>query len=727
MRSALLPPFLCLLLTIAACSRSGTPALPELAASAVGPALAPLALLDVRLDPAGATIEVLAEHHSAALGDSYTLDALPHFRSALRVAGIRRIASDTLGLTLAVRHPLPLPSEGEPGGRLDLHCTDVAAVFLFDGSGGVTLAGERLAPGWMPTALGYTGLLHPSFAQGFATTATVHPYVILSADTRLANFDPASPAGWTDVRAPQGFNVLPMGADWRETEVVLRLPPGSHAVRIALQASLQQAATAATRLTPAYAHPEGNQKAAWYVGAEIWNNRLTAGETDSTAELDVVILDWQQGVAAVSGWIPQEHKGLVRERSEIERVRAWAPGLGWEAEADLLSARGTGQLPDPYVVTLLVRNQAGAAAGGYWGLIEVTDSRSPAGLLDAGGNPVIAAAYKTYQTVALEVHPANGPARLVGLRIAPEDREFLGVEAPFSPLPMGLWSDGSTQPLTGVQHTLQEGTGVALSGGVWTRTLARDASGSAVVRSFSNAHKVRTSTTLVLGDPYADAVISYEPACGASGQNPLLALGGPRGAGTAAGNTSHVVSLGYGGRLTLALTDGGIVDGPGPDFIVFENAFEIGQNPDTIFTETCLVEVSANGIEWFAFPMEYLPLGETPWRTPANFSGMAGIGPVLANVDSNSIDPTDPAIAGGDAFDLADLALPYAQFIRLTSTGIDSTSPCYNAFCPVSNRMVDQHGTPIDDEGKRVTCSGMIGGPDIDAVAIVRGHQGLRP
>jgi hypothetical protein len=37
-----------------------------------------------------------------------------------------------------------------------------------------------------------------------------------------------------------------------------------------------------------------------------------------------------------------------------------------------------------------------------------------------------------------------------------------------------------------------------------------------------------------------------------------------------------------------------------------------------------------------------------------------------SNADTNAIDPTDPSVAGGDAFDLADVGLTRARFVRVT-------------------------------------------------------------
>src|SRR6267378_6444976 len=48
---------------------------------------------------------------------------------------------------------------------------------------------------------------------------------------------------------------------------------------------------------------------------------------------------------------------------------------------------------------------------------------------------------------------------------------------------------------------------------------------------------------------------------------------GPPGSATPTTGSLSVMSLGHGGRITLEFTDNVIVDGPGPDFIAFENPF----------------------------------------------------------------------------------------------------------------------------------------------------------
>jgi hypothetical protein len=55
------------------------------------------------------------------------------------------------------------------------------------------------------------------------------------------------------------------------------------------------------------------------------------------------------------------------------------------------------------------------------------------------------------------------------------------------------------------------------------------------------------------------------------------------------------------------------------------------------------------------------------------------------------VDPTDPAVAGGDAFDLAEVGLPRARFVRIRDGGTSDYA-------------------------------GVSGGFDLDAVAVVNGE-----
>ncbi|MDI7269424.1 MAG: cell surface protein [Myxococcota bacterium] len=168
-------------------------------------------------------------------------------------------------------------------------------------------------------------------------------------------------------------------------------------------------------------------------------------------------------------------------------------------------------------------------------------------------------------------------------------------------------------------------------------------------------------------DPFADRIVSFSPGAGAGfGQDrlPNVALGPPVGGGTVAGGTD-VISLGAGGEIVVALDGAGIVDGPGPDLIVFENAFLAGGDPSRPFAEPGAVAVSEDGVTFHEFPCD---AGAFP------YAGCAGVEPVLSSPD-NGIAPTDPAAAGGDPFDLADVGLRRARFVRVRDVGTGIPAP----------------------------------------------------
>jgi hypothetical protein len=148
--------------------------------------------------------------------------------------------------------------------------------------------------------------------------------------------------------------------------------------------------------------------------------------------------------------------------------------------------------------------------------------------------------------------------------------------------------------------------------------------------------------------------VSYGPGAG-FGQDamPDVVLGPPVGAGCCAGSLD-VLSLGNGGEIVLGFGGAIIVDGPGADFIVFENPFQIGGDPTVVFAEIATVAASADGVSWHEFPC--MALG-APWGS------CAGWHPVYQNGDSAEL---DPATAGGDPFDLAEVGLSEARYVRIT-------------------------------------------------------------
>jgi hypothetical protein len=159
---------------------------------------------------------------------------------------------------------------------------------------------------------------------------------------------------------------------------------------------------------------------------------------------------------------------------------------------------------------------------------------------------------------------------------------------------------------------------------------------------------------------YAASVESFASGEGA-GYNetklPEIVLGPPRGKGVSAGSLD-VVSLGAGGEIVLGFGERVIVDGPGPDLIVFENPFWPNGDASKAFVELGEVSVSEEGEEWQSFPCDSSGDGR------GRFRGCAGVSPTL-EYDASELVPLDPEQTGGDAFDLSDVGLERARFVRI--------------------------------------------------------------
>ena len=168
---------------------------------------------------------------------------------------------------------------------------------------------------------------------------------------------------------------------------------------------------------------------------------------------------------------------------------------------------------------------------------------------------------------------------------------------------------------------------------------------------------------------YADEVVSFEPGANAGfGQAKLpdVVLGPPRGKGPAAGSTD-VVSLGAGGTIVVGFSARPIGDGPGPDFVVFENPFAVGGDPTNIFAELAEVSVSSDGQQWHVFSCDEAGDGNGRWPGCAGWSSVEDYDVTL--------DPLDPAVTGGDAFDLSAIGVTSARYVRVRDLSASGDAP----------------------------------------------------
>jgi hypothetical protein len=160
--------------------------------------------------------------------------------------------------------------------------------------------------------------------------------------------------------------------------------------------------------------------------------------------------------------------------------------------------------------------------------------------------------------------------------------------------------------------------------------------------------------------PYAASVVSFEPGEGAGfgeAKLPAVVLGPPSGNGTGAGSLD-VLSLGKGGTIVLGFEPFTLVDGDGPDFVVFENAFWPDGDSAAVYAEPGEVSVSDDGETWLTFVCDAVGDGA------GQFPGCAGVTPTAA-YDAKELVPLDAALSGGDAFDLAELGLERARFVKI--------------------------------------------------------------
>jgi hypothetical protein len=182
----------------------------------------------------------------------------------------------------------------------------------------------------------------------------------------------------------------------------------------------------------------------------------------------------------------------------------------------------------------------------------------------------------------------------------------------------------------------------------------------------------------------ADTLINFVPGSGQSfGQEseyfPHNIFGLPDTNGsrnTPSSGPGQVCSIGIGGEIILGFRGYVLIDGEGPDFTIFENAF---LNPVTgkVFAEPAKVAVSSDGLLFVEFPFDSLTL-----------AGCAGISPT-----NGKADPYDPETSGGNCFDLKDIGLDSIRFVKITD---------------ISQMVLDNPNHPFYDP--------IISGFDLDAV-----------
>lgn len=133
----------------------------------------------------------------------------------------------------------------------------------------------------------------------------------------------------------------------------------------------------------------------------------------------------------------------------------------------------------------------------------------------------------------------------------------------------------------------------------------------------------------------------------------------------------EIASLGLSGEIILGFNKP-VLNKNGYDFTVFENAFliQFGPRAGEIFAEPAKVSVSADGITYYTFPFDSLTL-----------DGCAGTIPTNGNEN-----PQNPAVSGGNSFDIELLGLSEISFVKLTDISeIVKNNPTHPFYDPIIN------------------------------------------
>ena len=120
-------------------------------------------------------------------------------------------------------------------------------------------------------------------------------------------------------------------------------------------------------------------------------------------------------------------------------------------------------------------------------------------------------------------------------------------------------------------------------------------------------------------------------------------------------------------EIILSFGDRSIIDGEGPDFVIWENPFWIGGDPENPFAELGEVSVSLDGESWEVYPCD-------PSREVGFDAGCAGWRPRQV-FDPCKVIPIVEEEVGGDPFDLADLGLDKVRYIRIRALAIEGAAP----------------------------------------------------
>lgn len=365
-----------------------------------------LLLADVVLEQQGTDFVATVEPQRQGVGEPplgtrALVDAMGYLdgplacRDCLSIVKIDRPDAERVAVTFAVAHPFAASS-----GRWDLHLFDVRghlygdqATWAFPATQ-VDLGGPAPEPARAELVLenpdGYSsfvdGVIFPSLDLT-RSQVNLRPYKLFWEDFTDGNWSVANPGGFADLTAPRGRNVFPVGgtvSDPRaQSTYVFHFAnglPASARFTLALDVSYAMVRATADPLSSRYLLPYGNQVAPIRITPSVVSNDLQAGDSQSSAVLEVRITDWQALGDAIED--PELFNFATAGLDEMQYESApqnlviEVPGL---LAAPITRTRvsregGEGTPADPLLWRQTLRNELGASEGRYYGLLSSRDS-----------------------------------------------------------------------------------------------------------------------------------------------------------------------------------------------------------------------------------------------------------------------------------------------------------------------------------------------------------------
>ncbi|MCD6217158.1 PQQ-binding-like beta-propeller repeat protein [bacterium] len=347
--------------------------------------MAAMGLFNMHVDPVGVSAELSAIRNSA-LTDVLEVVDITNFLSlapCFDCVKIQSVALDDDGflvVSIGIKHPFGVGDPLKPitgKNRADLHVFNIEGIVVSNAPA-ISFAGvgQSVAGFALINADGYTGYLDGVLDDIYPTDATIHPYITFFDDYDIGNFDAGNPMGFDSVTdpPPSGNLVMAMGCDYNYQDYVFGLiEPVDFIFAVGCTYAVSSA-NKHERFSPEYRIPQHNKKAASEIAIEITNNQFAAGVTDSTADIEVRVVDINHDVAVGDNldemFVDSSVDDIWIDIPQVLASPAIIDGNN--------SISGTGHSSaDPLVYTTTLENSSGADEGTYPGIVKVSDNYAP--------------------------------------------------------------------------------------------------------------------------------------------------------------------------------------------------------------------------------------------------------------------------------------------------------------------------------------------------------------